>query len=637
MWCRVRGLPEPAAPSARSGIRPNVSLRYLRPAPGARLDAEPGHRPLRGHRLYPAQRPRVPRHRPPDHLGLHRTPRRQPAGHGIGGHRHSRGGAEHRRRASDPDQHERRAVQQHHPGIQPRPQRRKRRPGRPRQGEPGARQVAARSAGTGHRQAGRRRAAVLLAGTFGRELQPARPLRHRRPHRQAAAADHSGRRQFVHRRRAPDLDAHLDLGQGTRRPRPDGAGRRVGGPQPERRNSCRPDRVGQPGIHGPFPRASSRRPQEFGDLVVANQGGQLVRLRDLARVEIGPRDERSMLRFNGTSAVAVGIVRQSKANMVEVADSIRAALPLIEQALPPGVQLRTAFDQSVYVKRSISETIDTLFLAFGLVVIVIFLFLRNMRATIIPGLAIPVSIVGAFGAMFFLGLLGQHLHPAGAHPGHRPGGGRRHHRAGERLPAPGRTRRGPGDRRHARHQRNRLRGHRHDDLPRGGLRPARLPDRHHGPALQRVRRGAGRLGGHLRLRGPDPHPDALRQDPPGAEEPRAGVQGCSSAGSTGWLPPTPRTLGWAVRRRWVIIGGAVGSLAAGVRHLQGAQERVHSGGGPRLLHGRPPPLRRARPSSTPTATRSRSNGDGRCARKSTRTSASSASAATSAAASSSST
>ncbi len=146
-----------------------------------------------------------------------------------------------------------------------------------------------------------------------------------------------------------------------------------------------------------------KTPQEFGDLVVANQGGQLVRLKDLARVELGPRDERSMLRFNGTSAVAVGIVRQSKANMVDVADSIRAALPLIEEALPPGVTLRTAFDQSIYVKRSISETIETLFLAFALVVVVIFLFLRNMRATIIPGLAIPVSIIGAFGAMFILG------------------------------------------------------------------------------------------------------------------------------------------------------------------------------------------------------------------------------------------
>jgi len=146
-----------------------------------------------------------------------------------------------------------------------------------------------------------------------------------------------------------------------------------------------------------------KTPQEFADLVVANQGGQLVRLRDLARVELGPRDERSVLRFSGTSAVAVGIVRQSKANMVEVADSIRAALPRIEEALPPGVQLRTAFDQSIYVKRSISETIDTLFLAFGLVVIIIFLFLRNLRATIIPGLAIPVSIIGAFGVMYFLG------------------------------------------------------------------------------------------------------------------------------------------------------------------------------------------------------------------------------------------
>jgi len=146
-----------------------------------------------------------------------------------------------------------------------------------------------------------------------------------------------------------------------------------------------------------------KTPQEFQQVVVANQGGQLVRLGDLARVELGPRDERSALRFKGTSAVAVGVVRQSKSNMVEVADAIRAQLPAIEVALPPGVNLTTAFDQSVYVKRSISETLGTLLLAIVLVVIIIFLFLRNLRATVIPGLAIPVSIVGAFGLMYFLG------------------------------------------------------------------------------------------------------------------------------------------------------------------------------------------------------------------------------------------
>jgi multidrug efflux pump len=146
-----------------------------------------------------------------------------------------------------------------------------------------------------------------------------------------------------------------------------------------------------------------KTPQEFQQVVVANQGGQLVRLGDLARVELGPRDERSTLRFKGTSAVAVGVVRQSKSNMVEVADAIRAQLPAIEEALPPGVNLTTAFDQSVYVKRSISETLGTLLLAIVLVIIIIFLFLRNLRATIIPGLAIPVSIVGAFGLMYFLG------------------------------------------------------------------------------------------------------------------------------------------------------------------------------------------------------------------------------------------
>jgi multidrug efflux pump len=146
-----------------------------------------------------------------------------------------------------------------------------------------------------------------------------------------------------------------------------------------------------------------KNPDEFGGLVVSNQNGQLVKLRDLAEVELGPQDDRSRLRYKGTPAVAIGVVRQSKANLVTVADAISAELPNIQAALPPGVTLHVAFDQSVFVKRSIQEAEETLLIAAVLVIGIIFVFLRNLRATIIPGLAIPTSIVATFAIMYFLG------------------------------------------------------------------------------------------------------------------------------------------------------------------------------------------------------------------------------------------
>ncbi|HXE59043.1 MAG TPA: efflux RND transporter permease subunit [Gemmatimonadales bacterium] len=146
-----------------------------------------------------------------------------------------------------------------------------------------------------------------------------------------------------------------------------------------------------------------KTPEEFAELTVSNASGQLVKLRDLGRVELGPEDERSALRYKGTPAVAIGVVRQSKANLIDVADAIRAELPAIQEALPPGVRIEQAFDQSVFVKRSIQEAEETLVVAAILVVVIIFLFLRNLRATIIPAFAIPASIVSTFAVMYFLG------------------------------------------------------------------------------------------------------------------------------------------------------------------------------------------------------------------------------------------
>ena len=146
-----------------------------------------------------------------------------------------------------------------------------------------------------------------------------------------------------------------------------------------------------------------KTPTEFSELVVRSDSGALVKLKDVGRVELGAEDDRSALRFNGTSAVAIGVVRQSKANIIQVADAITHELPRIQESLPPGVKLSVAFDESIFVSRSIREAEETLLIAAGLVVIIIFLFLRNLRATIIPGLAIPTSIVATFAIMYFLG------------------------------------------------------------------------------------------------------------------------------------------------------------------------------------------------------------------------------------------
>ncbi|MGH7663717.1 MAG: efflux RND transporter permease subunit [Gemmatimonadaceae bacterium] len=142
---------------------------------------------------------------------------------------------------------------------------------------------------------------------------------------------------------------------------------------------------------------------EFASITVASEPGQLVRLGDVARVEPGPEDERSVTRYSQTDAIFIGVVRQSKANVIEVAEAVHAELPAIRSALPPGVTLNMAFDGSVFVQRSIQEAEETLLITAVLVILIIFLFLRTLRATIIPAIAIPVSIIGTFAILAALG------------------------------------------------------------------------------------------------------------------------------------------------------------------------------------------------------------------------------------------
>ena len=143
--------------------------------------------------------------------------------------------------------------------------------------------------------------------------------------------------------------------------------------------------------------------EEFANLTVASGAGGLVKLRDVARVEPGPEDDRSVTRYEGEPAVFMGVIRQSKANVVEVAEAVHEALPGIQALLPAGVELNMAFDGSVFVRRSIQEAEETLLVTAGLVILIIFLFLASLRATIIPALAIPVSIIATFAVLAALG------------------------------------------------------------------------------------------------------------------------------------------------------------------------------------------------------------------------------------------
>ncbi|HEX9406006.1 MAG TPA: efflux RND transporter permease subunit, partial [Thermoanaerobaculia bacterium] len=139
-----------------------------------------------------------------------------------------------------------------------------------------------------------------------------------------------------------------------------------------------------------------RTPLEFANLTVASGNGELVKLGDVARVEPGPEDERAVTRYSQQPAIFIGVVRQSKANVLEVAQAVQAGLPAVQAALPAGVELHMAFDGSVFVQRSIREAKETLLITAGLVILIIFLFLATLRATVIPALAIPVSIIATF-------------------------------------------------------------------------------------------------------------------------------------------------------------------------------------------------------------------------------------------------
>ncbi|MEO7886601.1 MAG: efflux RND transporter permease subunit [Polaromonas sp.] len=145
------------------------------------------------------------------------------------------------------------------------------------------------------------------------------------------------------------------------------------------------------------------RPAQFGEIVIKNVNGFSVKVKDVARVQEGAADERTAVRLNGRSAVAVGVIRQATANPLDLSKGVRDVLPKLKADLPPDVLIDIANDNSVFIDRSVKNVYRTIAEAILLVALVIFVFLRTLRASIIPIITIPVSLIGTFAMMALAG------------------------------------------------------------------------------------------------------------------------------------------------------------------------------------------------------------------------------------------
>lgn len=142
---------------------------------------------------------------------------------------------------------------------------------------------------------------------------------------------------------------------------------------------------------------------EFGDLVVRNVNGFSVKLRDVALIREGAANERSRVRLNGQVAISAGVIRQATANPLDLSAGVRAMIPRLKADLPDDISIDIANDNSVFIDRSIRSVFTTIVEAVVLVSLVIFVFLRTVRASIIPIITIPVSLIGAFAMMALAG------------------------------------------------------------------------------------------------------------------------------------------------------------------------------------------------------------------------------------------
>ncbi len=146
-----------------------------------------------------------------------------------------------------------------------------------------------------------------------------------------------------------------------------------------------------------------RNAAEFADLIVASRGGNTVRLRDVAQVEDSFETVKTAATLNGETSITLAVLRQPDANTVKVVDAVRAAMPAFRSQLPASVRITTTNDRSASIRDALHDVSLTLLLTIGLVVLVIFLFLRRAIATLIPTLSLPVSLLGAIALLWAFG------------------------------------------------------------------------------------------------------------------------------------------------------------------------------------------------------------------------------------------
>jgi hydrophobic/amphiphilic exporter-1 (mainly G- bacteria), HAE1 family len=145
-------------------------------------------------------------------------------------------------------------------------------------------------------------------------------------------------------------------------------------------------------------------PEQFGDIVLrANPDGSLLRVRDVARVQLGAQNEDVEGRYNGEPAVAIGLYLSPGANAVSTASQVIATMDRLSQRFPAGLHYVVNYDTTTFVRDTIHDVLITLIIAFVLVVIVVFVFLGSLRATLIPAIAVPVSVIGAFAVLLVMG------------------------------------------------------------------------------------------------------------------------------------------------------------------------------------------------------------------------------------------
>ncbi len=145
------------------------------------------------------------------------------------------------------------------------------------------------------------------------------------------------------------------------------------------------------------------KPEDYQPLVVAYRNGAAVQLSDVAVVEQGPENLRNAGLANGKPAVLVILYRQPGGNIIDTIDRVTALLPQLSASLASDIELNVAMDRSTTIRASLHDVEVTLVISIGLVILVVFVFLRNARATLIPSVAVPVSLIGTFGAMYLLG------------------------------------------------------------------------------------------------------------------------------------------------------------------------------------------------------------------------------------------